>query len=248
MKGRLKHRYSHFPVIGCACHACNYCRDKIGMADAPAEGTPELLKGFDTMTTTPDSRIRADWTLPDETAAPVPKTASEVILQRGYEYDPSIPLTNEKLKAYEDRVRSLQPINTSTTATPDTSTTAGKIAVMQQAHDDGWNVQYKFKRKEMDWEFVGGRPLWDWDSTDYRIAPPAPTRSALQAARECREGMTTVDVTSPAGRLCALLGAIDAAPDVNVTQSEIHGMILDWPAHRMRHITPGRYRLVRDDE
>lgn len=66
MSSGRTHRYSHFPVIGCSCHTCNYCRDKIGMADAQAEGAPELLQGFDTMTTTPDSRIRADWN-PDGT-------------------------------------------------------------------------------------------------------------------------------------------------------------------------------------
>ena len=152
------------------------------------------------MTPTTDSRIRADWTLPAETAAPPP------------------------------------------TITTDTSTTAGKIAVMQQAHDDGRNVQYRFRHKEMDWEFVCGRPLWDWDTTDYRIAPPPVERTALQRARDLRSRLDVVDPAAADGILCCLLADIDYAPVVEVLERRI-----SWDAADLSALPKGRYRLLRDD-
>lgn len=159
------------------------------------------------MTTTPYSRIRADWTLPAETAetaAPPPTVA------------------------------------------PDTSTTAGKIAVMQQAHDDGRNVQYRFKKKEMDWEFVGGRPLWDWDTTDYRIAPPPVARTALQLARERMMAVLADEAAAGDVQLAVLVREIDSSPTLHIHGSGSQANI-DWTKTDSRPLQPGRYRLVRDD-
>lgn len=168
--------------------------------------------------TTPDTRTAADW-------------SAESVAHRNISCDTLI----------DSRV--VNPIDTSATATPDTSTTAGKIAVMQQAHDDGRNVQYRFRRKEMDWEFVGGRPLWDWDTTDYRIAQPPALRTALQRARDLRSRLDTVDSMAADGILCCLLADIDYAPVVEVLER-----LISWDAAALGALPKGRYRLVRDDQ
>jgi hypothetical protein len=152
------------------------------------------------VTTTPDSRIRADWTLPAETAAPPPT-----------------------------------PI--------DTSTTAGKIRVMD-AYDRGEAVQ-AFHRQGKQW---GSRlirneackdPTWDWSVYDYRIAPS----TALQAAR-------TYDRSVPPSgseadnNLRDLLKQIDSCVTMTV-----HGDGHLKQVHMgLGAMQPGRYRLVRDDD
>jgi hypothetical protein len=125
----------------------------------------------------------------------------------------------------------------------DTSTTAGKVAVMQ-AHDRGERVDVTAKlwpsTSSRQWREVGQQPQWNWEECDYRIAPPEPARGQLALARECRAGMTTADVTSPAGRLCTLVAEIDRSPAVwfGVSLLDQCGII---------GAKPGRYRLVRDD-
>ena len=52
--------------------------------------------------------------------------------------------------------------------TIDTSTTKGKIAVMQ-AYLRGEKVQFKVDGD--DWETLEGVPLWFWGEIDYRIKP-----------------------------------------------------------------------------
>lgn len=150
---------------------------------------------------TPDSRIRADWTLPAETAAPPP------------------------------------------TAAPDTSTTAGKIAVMQ-AHERGEKIECKLRNGALIGWFSAdaGELVWDWKNVDYRIAPPPVARTALQRARACRSGMTIVNSESPDGILCCLLADIDYAPVVEVLERRI-----SWDAADLSALPKGRYRLVRDD-
>ena len=159
------------------------------------------------MTTTPDSRIRADWTLPAETAAPPPTVA------------------------------------------PDTSTTRGRIAVMQAWVRDWRSVECLDKQKLGDkWEPVQegspdvvGEPAWNWDRYNYRIAPPPAPRSALQAARKHRSAWKGAH-NPDSLHLEPLLREIDNSKTVNI--------VLDGKGiYHFEHdgIAPGRYRLVRDD-
>lgn len=159
------------------------------------------------MTTTPDSRIRADWTLPAETAAPPPTTI-------------------------------------------DTSTTAGKISVLQHwveggqiqmmtrgrhgtGADDGWGEPW---RPSEGYRF-------NWERYDYRIAPPPVARTALQRARDLRSRLDLVDSMAADGILCCLLTDIDYAPVVEVLERRI-----SWDAADLSALPKGRYRLVRDDQ
>jgi len=59
----------------------------------------------------------------------------------------------------------------------DTSTTAGKIAVMQ-AYEDGKDISYKRKSDKV-WISIGGNLSWSWDYTDYRIKPQSLTEAAI---------------------------------------------------------------------
>lgn len=129
----------------------------------------------------------------------------------------------------------------------DTSTTAGKIAVMQ-AYERGEACEWRPKQvtePQVDWQHVGQQLQWNWCNTDYRIAPPVPARTALQAARECRAGMTVVNVASPDGRLCALLREIDKAHTITAYPSDFGTTEFKFSAGA---VPPGRYRLVRDDD
>lgn len=51
----------------------------------------------------------------------------------------------------------------------DTSTTAGKIAVMQ-AHEGGKKIQALFVAPNTEWH-DSPHPSWDWANFDYRIKP-----------------------------------------------------------------------------
>ena len=167
------------------------------------------------MTTTPDSRIRADWTLPAETAAPPP---------------------------------TLDAIDTSTTDTPDTSTTAGKIAVMQ-AHKRGERVEVRVRKSAMpNWYQVdAGELVWDWKFSDYRIAPPTAPRSALQNARSRMKLVLADEATAGDVQLAILVREIDSSPILHIHGSGSHANI-DWTKTDSGPLTPGRYRLVRDDD
>lgn len=160
------------------------------------------------MTTTPDSRIRDDWTLPAETAAPPP-----------------------------------------TLGAIDTSTTAGKIAVMQHVAVGG-QVQMMIRSRGATLDDDGWSESWtppsnynfNWERYDYRIARPPAPKTALQRARACRSGMTIVNSESPDGILCCLLADIDYAPVVEVLERRI-----SWDAADLSALPKGRYRLLRDD-
>ncbi len=193
------------------------------------------------MTTTPDSRIAHDWN-PDGTPY---DTADRHLgpMTHKHAAEPNFIFAREDFMQKLASATSDQ-IDTSTTATPDTSTTAGKIAVMQ-AYERGEPCEWRPRPlvgPYIDWQPVVQQPQWNWCNTDYRIAPPPAPRTALQAARECRSRMTTVDVTSPAGRLCSLLTDIDCAPVVEVLERRI-----SWGASDLSALPKGRYRLVRDD-
>lgn len=158
------------------------------------------------MTTTPDSRIRDDWTLPAETAAPPP-----------------------------------------TLGAIDTSTTAGRIAVMQAWLKDWRSIECLDKHKIGDrWEPVQGgppseigEPMWNRDRYDYRIAPPPAQRSALQNARDViRHRPAAHNPDSLA--MMALVSEIDIAPAVWFGEALLYQCGITGAA-------PGRYRLLRDD-
>ena len=158
------------------------------------------------MTTTPDSRIRADWTLPVETAAPPP------------------------------------------TVTPDTSTIAGKVRVMD-ASARGESVQQRaiapfVNATNCDWAAHDGE--WNWSVFDYRIAPPPAPRSALQNARLRMKSVLADEASAGDVQLAILVREIDSAPILHIHGSGSQANI-DWTKTDSGPLTPGRYRLVRDD-
>lgn len=190
------------------------------------------------MTTTPDSRIARDFGVA-ETVEIDPNL-------RPPEYSGSRRWVSREEAA--DMFPPAKPIDTSTTATPDTSTTAGKIAVMQHAETHGAS-SIECRKKS---SYCPGRYsrltcdtpdiLWNWEFFDYRIAPPPAPRTALQRARACQAGMTVVNSESPDGILCCLLTDIDYAPVVEVLERRI-----SWDAADLSALPKGRYRLLRDD-
>lgn len=130
----------------------------------------------------------------------------------------------------------------------DTSTTAGKIAVMR-AYERGEAVISRYRKNSPDsWGVATTkdnevhRYYWNWKDYDYRIAPPPVARTALQRARACRSGMTIVNSESPGGILCCLLTDIDYSPVVEVLERRI-----SWDAADLSALPKGRYRLLRDD-
>lgn len=201
------------------------------------------------MTTTPDSRIAHDWHLDalpgaESTSLPpgVPTRA-----QAGHLVDQMTPELRAEMEAHWARA---QPIDTSTTATPDTSTTAGKVAVMQDAErgkpiqmmtrgrgdsfdDDGWSEPW----------WPPGNYNFNWERYNYRIAPPPAPRTALQRARDLRSRLDLVDSMAADGILCCLLTDIDYAPVVEVLERRI-----SWDAADLSALPKGRYRLLRDDQ
>lgn len=58
----------------------------------------------------------------------------------------------------------------------DTSTTAGKIAVMQE-FERGHKVQ--FKKSWMEKYEDAAEPTWDWSAGDYRLKPREPREFAI---------------------------------------------------------------------
>lgn len=175
------------------------------------------------MTTTPDSRIARDFGL----------TAYEAAALK-----PGDVRLHDPLGYYAKR-DAAEPI--------DTSTTAGKIAVMQ-AYERGERIQAitlsgtelepRSKADEYGCDKVFS---WDWSSYNYRIAPPPAPRSALSAAR--------LKVSSGLGQfnsLKALVNEVDASPVVTA----FHDPLTDdvCVSHPREKLTPGRYRLLRDEE
>ena len=139
----------------------------------------------------------------------------------------------------DSRIRAdfgLDPIDTSTTVTPDTSTTAGKVAVMQAAE----RIE-STPLNPRDHAYGLWAPVSGWGLQDYRIAPPPAPRSALQAARKHRSAWKGAH-NPDSLHLEPLLREIDNSKTVNI--------VLDGNGiYHFEHdgIAPGRYRLVRDD-
>jgi hypothetical protein len=188
-----------------------------------------------------------------------PMTASEAILRRGYINNPMEPLTEKEIQDYKRRLEQTvkeSGTEAATDLTPiDTSTTAGKIAVMQ-AHAADWkSVEVRERSPNGRWEKLtdqeprqGDEPAWNWWRFDYRIAPPPAARSALQRARGYLE-------THQDASLEELVLEIDAAPLVMISMQTIgfgaeaspYPAIVQW-IEGPNAMPPGRYRLVRDDE
>lgn len=65
----------------------------------------------------------------------------------------------------------------------DTSTTAGKIAVMQ-AFESGKNIQLMLNCEEIVWVDFNdaGRVIWNWERFNYRIKPQTSKEAAECAA------------------------------------------------------------------
>jgi len=64
----------------------------------------------------------------------------------------------------------------------DTSTTAGKIAVMQ-AFEDGKAIQYK--NRGYSWvDFRVNTPMWNWKEVGYRIKPQTVEEAAIETANK----------------------------------------------------------------
>lgn len=127
----------------------------------------------------------------------------------------------------------------------DTSTTAGKIAVMQ-AYERGEAVISRYRKNSPDsWGVATTkdnevhRYYWNWKDYDYRIAPPPAQRSALQNARDVishRPAAHNPDSLA----MMALVSEIDIAPAVWFGEALLYQCGITGAA-------PGRYRLLRDD-
>lgn len=121
----------------------------------------------------------------------------------------------------------------------DTSTTAGKIAVMQ-AHAAGQSCERAARMWSANvatWCALGqGDINWNWEEYNYRIAP---RKSALQRAREVQPRCAG---TSEEGWVCLdnLVSEIDASERVIISSGGLLGT-------DGRQIKPGRYRMLRDD-
>lgn len=169
--------------------------------------------------TTPDTRTAADW-------------SAESVAHRNISCDTLI----------DSRV--VNPI--------DTSTTAGKIAVMQ-AYERGEAVISRYRKNSPDsWGVATTkdnevhRYYWNWKDYDYRIAPPPAPRSALQNARSRMKSVLADEASAGDVQLEILVREIDSAPILHIHGSGSQANI-DWIKTDSGPLTPGRYRLVRDD-
>ncbi len=174
--------------------------------------------------TTPDDRLRADWTSSADATPPLHDPLNYYAARKTVSID-------EAKAIYEDI---------------DTSTTAGKIAVMQ-AHASDWRtVECRKRHGTDDWSpltegtpLPGDEPAWNWRDYDYRIAPPAPPVTALMRARSvaARIGNSLDEGWIALGNV---VREIDRAPTVwfGVPLLDQCGIV---------GAKPGRYRLVRDD-
>jgi hypothetical protein len=130
----------------------------------------------------------------------------------------------------------------------DTSTTAGKIAVMK-AYERGERIE-STPRNPRDhayglWTPVTGM-AWNWGLQDYRIAPPPAPRSALKIAQDYNRNVPPTGGEADTN-LRGLLQSFTAMPVLYIHGSGSQANI-DWTKTDSRPLTPGRYRLVRDDE
>lgn len=122
--------------------------------------------------------------------------------------------------------------------TIDTSTTAGKIRVMQYAAENGpQSVELRFRG---DSKWIKCRYdddiYWNWIDYEFRIAP---TKTALQRAREqvARDNLGATD------SLKSLVAEIDSAVEVTIEHYKFPHYSVGDPSK----LNPGRYRLLRDD-
>ena len=64
-----------------------------------------------------------------------------------------------------------------------TSTTAGKIAVMQ-AYENGKKIE-AYLNDDIGWSgFLGNEPLWKWCEYDYRIKPQTVEEASISSANK----------------------------------------------------------------
>ena len=169
------------------------------------------------MTTTPDSRIAHDW-------------GAGLAAANLLGDDP----LNRQFSTADIKLRP-QP----TLGAIDTSTTTGRIAVMQ-ASEDGHTIEVRHRDNPMAEWFRSDAPVWNWGECDYRIAPPPVARTALQRARERTRAVLVDEATTGDVQLAMLVREIDVAPAV------WFGSTLLDKCGIVGH-APGRYRLVRDD-
>lgn len=131
----------------------------------------------------------------------------------------------------------------------DTSTTAGKIMVMQ-AYERGAAIEEFYRGDELQqypWRTIHKEletidypnGLWNWDKFEYRIAS---IKTPLQRARDAVSRMSVVDSQSDSGRLSVLVSEIDAAPVVEIKEGV--GFYTHIPVGL---VVGARYRLLRDD-
>lgn len=97
-------------------------------------------------------------------------------------------------------------------------------------------------RIRADWKLP---KAWNWGLHDYRIAPPAP-RSALEAARSRMKSVLADEATAGDIQLSLLVREIDSSPILHIHGSGSQANI-DWTKTDSGPLTPGRYRLVRDE-
>lgn len=125
----------------------------------------------------------------------------------------------------------------------DTSTTAGKIAVMEAAAR-GEMIEYVARiwtSARREWRAVGRDcgATWNWEEYDYRIAPAPASRTALQRTRAYLQ-------THSDASLEELVAEIDRAPTLTLEAGPKRN--LHWGAIDPNTLQPGRYRLVADPE
>lgn len=139
------------------------------------------------MTPTPDYRIRADWTLPAETAAPPPTVAPDTSTTA----TPDTSTTAGKIAVMQHVA------------------VGGQVQMMTRGRgasldDDGWSESWT---PPSNYNF-------NWERYDYRIAPPPVARTALQRARERTRAVLVDEATTGDVQLAMLVREIDVAPAV----------------------------------
>ena len=117
----------------------------------------------------------------------------------------------------------------------DTSTTAGKVAVMQAAE----RIE-STPLNPRDHAYGLWAPVSGWGLQDYRIAPP-PARTALQRARTVAREVVASSAREGDVALCRLVTEIGSSELIYVHHN--HPIYTESG----QPVTPGRYRLVRDD-
>lgn len=190
---------------------------------------------------TPDSRIAHDWN-PDGTPYDTTDRHLGPMTHRPAA-EPNFIFAREDF---------MQKLASATSDPIDTSTTAGKISVLQH-YVNGGHIQMMTRgRHGTDADDGWGEPWrpiegyrFNWERYNYRIAPPPPVRTALQLAREYLKTQPhEISGGSADGRILALVEEIDSCVTMTV-----HGDGHLKQVHMgLGAMQPGRYRLLRDDQ